>query len=325
VTRLTRRDITLLCLRALLMSAPPAVAQSETVFRLGLLVPATVAESIDAFIDQLRQLGYEEERNLVLVRYVVETAERNAALAAELVALKPDVLLGAGSQQVEALKRATASIPIVFAWVSDPVGLRIVETLARPGGNVTGIANFVRELSAKRLEMISETIPEAGRIAFLFDPRNAAGITGLKETDAAAATRGIVLVPAPVRSLDELPGALQRVVDEQAAAVIVPPDVLFSTAYASIIDFADQNRLPTIFALAREVRAGGLMSYGVDPAESFRRAAAQVGKILRGAKPADLPVEQPTKLQLVVNLKTAASLGLTVPPSILSRADEVIQ
>jgi putative ABC transport system substrate-binding protein len=182
------------------MSAPPAEAQSERVFRLGLLVPATVAESIDAFIDQLRQLGYEEERNLVLVRNVVETAERNAALAAELVALKPDVLLGAGSQQVEALKRATTSIPIVFAWVSDPVGLRIVETLARPGGNVTGIANFVRELSAKRLEIISETIPGAARIAFLFDPRNAAGITGLKETDAAAATRRIVLVPAPARS-----------------------------------------------------------------------------------------------------------------------------
>jgi putative ABC transport system substrate-binding protein len=325
MTRLSRRDITLLCLAVLLLSAPLATAQSERIFRLGLLVPATVAEGIEAFVDQMRLLGYQEERNLMLDRHVVATAERNAAVAAELVALKPDVLLGAGSQQVEALKRATASIPIVFAWVSDPVGLRIVETLAHPGGNVTGIANFVPELSAKRLEMISEAMPAATRIAFLFDPRNAAGIAALKEAEAAAATRSLVLVSIPVRSLNELPRALERAVEEKAGAVIVSSDVLFSTVYANIIEFAVRNRLPTIFTQAREVRAGGLMSYGVDPADSYRRAAVYVDKILKGAKPAHLPVQQPTTLELVVNLKTAKELGLTIPPSILARADEVIE
>jgi putative ABC transport system substrate-binding protein len=323
--RLSRREVALFFLAMLRLGASRAGAESERMLRVGLLVPATVEEGIDAFTDQLLQLGYEEGRNLALSRHVVETAERNAALAAELVALNPDVLLGAGSQQVEALKRATASIPIVFAWVSDPVGLRIVETLARPGGNVTGVANFVPELSAKRLEMISEVIPGAARIAFLFDPRNVAGVAALKEAETAAATRRIVLVPAPVRSLDELPSALQRVVEEKAGGVNVFSDVLFSTAYASVIEFAVQNRLPTIFSLAQEVRAGGLMSYGVDPAGSFRRAAALVDKILKGAKPADLPVEQPTTLELVVNLKTARALGITVPPSILTRADEVIE
>src|SRR5262245_9306653 len=148
MTSLGRRDIALLALAALLLAARPAEGESERVFRLGSLVPATVSEGIDAFVDQMRRLGYEEGRNLVLDRHVVQTAERNAALAAELVALKPDVLVGAGSQQVEALKRKTGSIPIVFAWVSDPVGLGIVDSLPRPGGNVTGVTNFVPELSA---------------------------------------------------------------------------------------------------------------------------------------------------------------------------------
>jgi putative ABC transport system substrate-binding protein len=322
---LSRRDVARLGLAVLLLAAPRAGAESERVFRVGLLVAATVAEGIDAFVDQMQRLGYEEGRNLVLDRHLVETVERNAALAAELVARNPDVLLSSGANQVEALKRATPSIPIVFAWVSDPVGLRLLESLARPGGNVTGIANFNPELSAKRLEMISEVVPGAPHIALLFNPTNSAGIAILTETEAAAATRSIVLVPAPAGSLEELPAALQRAVEEKANALIVGADVLFSTRYASIIEFAAQKRLPTIFFVARQVRAGGLMSYGVDPADSFRRAAALVDKILKGAKPADLPVEQPTKLELVVNLKTAKALGITIPPSILARADEVIE
>jgi putative tryptophan/tyrosine transport system substrate-binding protein len=323
--RLSRREVVLLGFAMLLLSVPRAEAESGRAFRVGLLVPATVAEGIDVFVDKLRQLGYEVGHNLVLDRRIVETAERNAAIAAELVAVKPDVLLGSGSQQVEALKRATGSIPIVFTWVSDPVGLRIIDSLPRPGGNVTGIANYIPELSAKRLEMISEVVTGATRIAILFNPTNAAGIEVLTETKAAAATRGVLLVPAPTRSLEELPAALQQVVDEKADALIVFSDVLFSTAYASVIEFAVQKRLPIIFSVARQVRAGGLMSYGVDPADGFRRAAVYVDKILKGAKPADLPVENPTRLELVVNLKTAKALGLTIPPAILARADEVIE
>jgi len=325
MTGLRVRHVAFLAVAMLLLAALRAGAQSERVFRVGLLGAATVAEGIDVFVDQMRQLGYEEGRNLVLDRRLVETAERNAAIAAELIALKPDVLLGSGSQQVEALKRATDSMPIVFTWVSDPVGLRIVASLPRPGGNATGVANYVPELSAKRLEMISEVVPGATRIAILFNPTNAAGIAVLRETEAAAATRRILLVPAPTRSLEELPGALERVIEEKAGALIVFSDVLFSTVYASIIEFAVHEHLPTIFPVARQVRAGGLMSHGVDPAEGFRRAADYVDKIFKGAKPADLPVENPTRLEMVINLKTAKTIGLTMPPSILARADEVIE
>jgi putative ABC transport system substrate-binding protein len=323
--RLRRRDIALLGLAALLLALLPAEAESGRVFRVGLLWPAFFPEAIDVFVDELRQLGYEEGRNLVLDRRVVETAERNAPLAAELITLKPDVLVGSGPNQAIALKRATASIPIVLASVSDPVDLGIVDSLPRPGGNVTGVANFNPELAGKRLELISESVPGAARIAILFSPANPAGVAQLQETVAAAATRGLVLVPAPVRSSEEVPDALRRVVEEKADALIVLAQVQFSTGYAGIIEFAVQNRLPTIFAFARWVRAGGLMSYGADPTDSSRRAAAYVDKILKGAKPADLPVENPTRFELVVNLKTAKALGLTIPPLILARADEVIE
>jgi putative ABC transport system substrate-binding protein len=322
---LRRPEIALLALAALLLALPPAEGESGRVFRVGLLWPAFVPESIDVFVDELRQLGYEEGRNLVLDRRVVETAEQNAALAAELITLKPDVLVGSGPNQAMALKRATASIPIVLASVSDPVGLGIVDSLPRPGGNVTGVANYNPELAGKRLEMISESVPGSARIAILFSPANPAGVAQLQETVAAAATRSLVLVPAPARSAEEVPGALRRVVEEKADALIVLAQVQISTAYAGIIEFAVQNRLPTIFPFARWVRAGGLMSYGVDPGDSSRRAAAYVDKILKGAKPADLPVENPTRFELVVNLKTAKALGLTIPPLILARADEVIE
>ena len=268
---LSRRDIALLGLAVLLLAAPRAEAESERVFRVGLLWPAFIPEGIDVFVDQMRRLGYEEGRNLVLDRHVVETAERNAAIAVELVELGPDVLLGSGKLQVEALKRATGSILIVFAWVADPVGNHIVDSLARPGGNATGTANFNPELTARRLEMMSEVVPGAARIAILFDPRNAA--VYLRETEAAAATRGIVVIRAPARLVEEVPGALQRVIEDQADALMISPDLVFYTRFASIIEFAVQNRLPTIFSLAGQVRAGGLMSYGVDPADSFRRAA----------------------------------------------------
>jgi putative tryptophan/tyrosine transport system substrate-binding protein len=233
---------------ALLLAAGPAEAERERAFRVGLLVAATIADGIDVFVDQMRQLGYEEGRNLVLDRRIVQTPERNTAVAAELIAFKPDVLFATGGQQVQVLKRTTTSIPIVFAWVSDPVGVSIVESLARPGGNITGIANYNPELFGKRLQMISEVVTGAPRVAYLFSPMNrGAGAAVLEEMEAAVTRSGVSLIPAPVPSLEELASTLQHVVDQRANALMVTADVQFSTAYESIIEFAKNNRLPTIF------------------------------------------------------------------------------
>jgi putative ABC transport system substrate-binding protein len=256
---------------------------------------------------------------------LVTSAERNTVLAAELVAAKPDILLAAGSQQVEALKRATASIPIVFVNTGDPVGLGLVDSLARPSGNVTGIANYVRELAAKRLEMLGDVVPAATRIAMLFNPLNPISVETVRETEVAASARMVTLVKASVRSADELPSALQRVLDQNAAALIGAADIMISSQTSSIIDFAARNRLPTIFPYAQDARAGGLMAYESQSARSFRRAANYVDKILKGTKPQDLPVENPTIFTLVINLRTAKALGLIVPPGLLVAADEVIE
>ncbi len=310
---------------AALPIAGPGRAETERVYRIGLLLNTHLADGINTLIVELRGLGYVEGRNLVLDWRLVESAERNAGLAAELVSLKPDILLAAGSQQVAALKRATASIPIVFVNTGDPVGLHLVDSLARPGGNITGIANYVPELAGKRLEMIGEVVPSAQRIAMLFNPLNPLSVETVRETETAASARTIVLVQAPVRSAEELPSALQRVLDENAAALIGAADIMISSHTSSIIAFAARNRLPTIFPYAQDARAGGLMAYESQSARSFRRAANYVDKILKGTKPQDLPVENPAIFTLVINLKTAKALGLTVAPALLARADEVIE
>jgi putative ABC transport system substrate-binding protein len=310
---------------AALLIAGSGRAETERIYRIGLLLNTHLADGINALIVEMRGLGYMEGRNLVLDWRLVESAERNTVLAAELISLKPDILLAAGSQQVEALKRATASIPIVFVNTGDPVGLHLVDSLARPGGNVTGIANYVPELAGKRLEMIGEVVPAARRIAMLFNPLNPLSVETVKETETAAKARTIALVQALARSAEELPNALQRVLDEDAAALIGAADVMISSHTSSIITFATRNRLPTIFPYAQDARAGGLMAYESQSARSFRRAASYVDKILKGTKPQDLPVENPAIFTLVINLKTAKALGLTVPPSLLARADEVIE
>ena len=314
----------LACVSALLVVGP-GEAGTDRVYRIGLLLNAHLADGANDFTVELERLGYMEGRNLVLDWRLVTSAERNTVLAAELVAGKPDILLAAGFKQVEALKRATASIPIVFVNTADPVGLGLVNSLARPSGNVTGIANYVRELAAKRLEMIVEVVPAASRIAMLFNPLNAASVETVRDTEEAASARMVTLVQASVRSADELPSALQRVLDQNAAALIGAADIMISSQTSSIIAFAVRNRLPTIFPYAQDARAGGLMAYESQSARSFRRAASYVDKILKGTKPQDLPVENPTIFTLVINLKTAKALHLTVPPSLLARADEVIE
>jgi putative ABC transport system substrate-binding protein len=302
-------------------------AGSDRVFRIGILMNRSIDAAADAFVAELNRLGYAEGRNLALDWRPTDAVERNAALAAELIALKPDILVGIGSEQARALKAATSTIAIVFANVSDPVGLRIVDNLPRPGGNVTGIANYNSELAPKRLEMIGEIVPGAQRIAILFNPANPASAAGLKQTEMAVASseRKLVLLPTPARAPAQLPSALERVTAGKADALIVVPDLVVSATSAKIIAFALHSRLPAIFSYPEQAAAGALISYGVDRADGYRRAAAYVDKILKGAAPADLPIEQPTKLTLVVNLKTARALGLTVPPSLLARADEVIE
>jgi putative ABC transport system substrate-binding protein len=297
----------------------------ERAYRVGLLLNTHLADGVQALLDEMRLLGYVEGRNLVLDWRLVESAERNAMLATELVSLKPDILLGVGSQQVDALKRATPSIPIVFVNTADPVGVQLVDSLAHPGGNVTGISNYVPELAGKRLQLIAEVVPGARRVAMLFNPLNPISVATLRETETAARAQGIVLIAASARSAEELPSALQQIVDENAAAMIGAADIMIQSHTPSIIAFAARNRLPTIFSYAQDAGAGGLISYGIEPAQSFRRAATYIDKILKGTKPQDLPVENPAIFTLVINLKTAKALGITFPPSIMVRADEVIE
>jgi putative tryptophan/tyrosine transport system substrate-binding protein len=314
-----------LALVAVLLIAVPARSDSERVYRVGLLLNKHLADGADALTAELRRLGYVEGRNLLLDWRLVESADRNQVLAAELVSLRPDILLAAGTQQVEALKRATASIPIIFVNTGDPVSLHLVDSLPHPGGNITGIANYVPELAAKRLEMIGEVVPGARRIAMLFNPSNPLSVQTWSQTEAAARARSIDLVAAPARSAKELTGALQRVLDEKAAALIGASDILIMSHTPTIITFSARNRLPTMFAYPQDARLGGLMAYGSESGQSFRRAATYVDKILKGTKPQDLPVENPAIFTLVINLKTAKALGLTIPPTLLARADEVIE
>jgi putative ABC transport system substrate-binding protein len=200
-----------------------------------------------------------------------------------------------------------------------------VDSLARPGSNVTGISNYGPELAGKRLELIAQVVPGARRIAMLFNPLNPISVATLRETETAAGVQGIVFIAASARSAEELPSALQQVLDEKAVAMIGPSDVMIQSHTPSIIAFAARNGLPMIFPFAQDARAGGLMSYGSEPAQNFRRAATYIDKILKGAKPQDLPVENPAVFTLVINLKTANALGITIPPSIMVRADEVIE
>jgi putative ABC transport system substrate-binding protein len=322
-----RRDVlaapTAVALTLACLAATPAAGQTDRTIRICLLLSAYLAEGSEGFADEMGRLGYREGHNLVLDWRRVVSPERNAALAAELLALHPDALIAAGTQQVEALQAATGEIPIVFANTGDPVGQGLVASLTRPGANVTGIANYIPELSAKRLELIREVVPDARRIAVLLNPENPVSVGAARGIEDAA--RGITVIPVGVRSGAEIPDALRRIVDEGAAALIGTGDVSVAAHNAAIIAFANERRLPTMFLSPRDAHEGGLMAYGVQGSDAYRRAAQLVDKILKGAKPRDLPVEQPTRFELVINLKTAKALGIGIPPALLARADEVLE
>ena len=280
----------------------------------------------ESFRQGLRDLGYDDGRNVTIEwRWSQGQADRFPFLAKELVGQNVDLIVTSATQATRAAKQATATIPIVMALSSYPEKLGLVESLARPGGNVTGLSQLAPELLGKRLELCKEIVPKIARIAVLWNPSSPIEPWGFQEVLAAAATLGIKIESVEVRNPDEFSTALSRIASNRPDALYVfgnPPNF---TARTLIVRFATENRLPTVFEERLFVQAGGLLSYAPSFSDLFRRAATYVDKILKGAKPAELPVELPTKFELVINLKTAKALGLEVPATLLARADEVIE
>jgi putative ABC transport system substrate-binding protein len=304
--------------------------QAEKVYRIGLLDfstadPARLAWWI-VFRRRMHELGYVDGQNVRFEpRWAQNDDDRLTKVAAELVALKVDTIVTAGQSAAIGAKRATSTIPIVMATGSDPVALGLVASLRQPGGNVTGVASISSDLSGKRLELLRDVAPRASRVAILGDERDAGTRLNVEETEAAARTAGLTIQKVPVGSATRLEAAFAAVVRERAGAVIIVSTARLFSYRKRIAELAVRHRLPTVVGLREYVEAGALVSYGTDFADLFRHAAVYLDKILKGAKPGDLPIEQPTKFELVINLKTAKALGLTIPPSLLRRADEVIQ
>ena len=299
--------------------------QPKKIFRLGFLGGASAsshAVRIDAFRQGLNELGYIEGKNIVIeYRYADGKLDRLPELAAELVSLKVDLIVTSGPAS-QAAKNATKTIPIVFASVQDPVATGLVDSLAMPGGNVTGLSILAPELGGKRLELLKEVVPKITRVAFLWG-----GLTtvGVKATRGAAEALGLQLQSLKVRDSKDFDSAFGAITKNRAQALLTNPNPTINTHQARVVEFAAKNRLPAMYSSPAFVTAGGLMSYASNPTDEYRRAAVYVDKILKGAKPADLPVEQPTKFEFVINLKTAKQIGLTIPPTVLARADKVIR
>jgi putative tryptophan/tyrosine transport system substrate-binding protein len=306
-----------------------ARAQPRSARRIGLLEPGVSSLSdpyVDAFRGGLRELGYKEGRDVLLeIRWAEGSNEPLFGLATELVASKVEVLVTVSTPAAIAAKQATATIPIVFTAVGDPVGAGVVPSLARPGGNATGFSLLATELSAKRLEILREIVPNASPVAMLWNDTNPGMTLRAHESERAAATLGLTIQSYGVHDLITFDPAFEAIVSAGGAAVLTLVDPFTRLHRQRIVDFAAERHLPAIYETREFVDAGGLISYGVDLFAMQRRAALYVDKILKGTKPAELPVEQPTKFELVINLRTAKALGLTIPPSLLSRADDVIE
>jgi putative ABC transport system substrate-binding protein len=274
----------------------------------------------------LRQLGYVEGRNIRLeYKYADGFLDRLPGLAAELVRLNPKVIVSAPLPANLALHKVTSTIPIVMATGADPVGFGLVQSLSHPGGNITGLTNFAEELASKQLDLIRELLPRLTRVGTLVNVENPLHVPQWQETQVAAANASLALVRFDYHVPEDLERAFAQFTQEKVEAVLVPPDTTFGTYRGRIAELAAQARLPAIYFNRSYVEAGGLMSYGPNLLESYRRAAVFVDKILKGAKPADLPIERPTTIELVINLKATKALGLSVPPTLLARADEVIE
>ena len=316
----------------LLLAVPLATAAAqplEKVPLVGFLAPRTRADTpgLLAFLQGLRELGWVEGKNIVIeYRWAEGRSDRLPDLVAELVRLKVDVIFAANTAAAVAAKNATGTIPIVMATGGDPVGLGLVASLARPGGNVTGLSFSVgMDTVGKELELLKETVPKVRRVAFLSNPANPSHGLAISGARVAARSLGVQLQLLEARGPNEFDSAFAAMARERAQALVVALDPFFGFHRARLLDLAAKRRLPAMYGAREYPEAGGLMSYGLDVRDNFLRSATYVDKILKGAKPADLPIEQPTKFELVINLKTAKALGLTIPQVVLLRTDQLIE
>jgi putative ABC transport system substrate-binding protein len=322
-----KKKITVVTLSTMLLALSfRAEGQTGKVPRVGYLTDGAGAVYLDVFRSGLREIGYVDGKN---IRIESRSAEGNVArfneLVAELVNLNVDVIVTGGTGATTAASKATNLIPIITTVVTDPIASGFVASLARPGGNITGLTTMTAELSGKRLEILKETFPRVSTIAVLWNPENPGSGTQFQETLAAAQRLGIQVRSLEARAPDDIDKAFALISNKRADALVVIRGALTNNQQSRIIGLAGTNRLPAMYSLRAAVEAGGLMYYGVNDADLYRRAATYVDKILKGAKPANLPVEQPTKFEFVVNLKAAKAIGLTIPPNVLARADRVIR
>jgi putative ABC transport system substrate-binding protein len=332
---ITRRCIGLLVTLALgLLVAPLAAVAAQPpakVPRVGYLSPGSSADParlrrFEAFRQGLRELGYVEGQTIAIEAHWAEgTYDRFPALAADLVRVQVDVIVAVATRASQAAQHATRTIPIVMSVVIDPLGSGLVTSLARPGANVTGLSMMAPDLVGKQLEMLKEVVPQVSRVALLWNPANPASASQLREAEAAARALGVRLQTLEARAPQEIDSAFEAMTRERAGALVVLADAVFVNQGRQIAELAAEKRLPAVYPQREFAEAGGLLVYSSNPLDLERRAAVYVDKILKGAKPGDLPVEQPTTFQLVVNLKTAQALGITIPPTLLFQADEVIR
>lgn len=324
----TRRNLLIaLGVTALLAPVASFSQQQPKVWRIGVLASDSSSTRVyEGFRQGMRKLGYAEGKNFIIQwRFADGQYERLPSLAAELVGLKVDVIVAGTTVSVQAAHNATSTIPIVMVAVPDPVGEGFVAMLSRPGGNITGLSNIVTELSAKHLELLRAAVPKLSRVAVLLNPHNPSDYLILEQIHGAAYSSGVKVLAVEASTARQIEAGFGAITRARTQALIVAADSYFDVQRDQIAKLAVKNRLPTISSNRETTEAGGLMSYGQDLAEHYRRAATYVDKILKGAKPGNLPVEQPTVLELVINQKTAKALGLTIPQELLLRADKVIE
>ena len=303
--------------------------ETQKVRRIGVLFPGSLsygAPNVEAFRRGLRELGYVEDKNIVIYYRIAEgKLDRYPILATELVNLKVDVIVTASAPVVQAVKKATKTIPIVIAAAADPIGAGLIDSLARPGGNVTGLSRRSPDLGGKRLQLLKEIVPSARRVGILWNPTNDGSAVSLRESETAAQLMGLQLQSIEVRSPGELNLGLKLLTADRTSAFTVLRDPFINQHISRIVEFAAKAYTPAIYEAREFALVGGLISYGANLLDLYRRAAGFVDKILKGAKPDDLPVEQPMRTEFIINLKTAKDIGLTIPAVILQRADKVIK
>jgi ABC-type uncharacterized transport system substrate-binding protein len=327
-----RRTIALLITLTLAILVAPLAADAQLVgkvYRIGLLIPGSAsgfASRIEAFRHGLRDLGYVEDRNIAIEsRFADGQADRLPTLVADLVRLPVDAMVVDGILTIRAAQHATTTIPIIMAVIGDPVGAGLVTSLARPGGNITGLSLMLPEVSGKRLEFLREAVPKLSHVAVLWNPEVHDSRVVFKETQTAVQALGLRLQSLEVRSPAEFDQAFAAMTREHADALVVISNALFFSHRSQLAELTVRHQLPAMFHSREWAEAGGLMAYGANGEDLYRRAATYVDKILKGATPADLPVEQPTTFELVINLKTAQALGLTIPPTLLFQADKMLR